>query len=256
MTAPAPSPTGELKLQSAAFWDQNPCGGTWNSYAAFMDFMQRTEPYIYSILDTYDWSGKQVLEVGCGQGSTANYLPQRGATVIALDMSLESLRQTRAGARELGHASRLIPARADAEHLPFPSESFDAVVSLGVLHHTADTAAAIREVHRLLKPGGTAIIMLYRTGNPKWWMTRAIRGMTRIADRLRGRQGAVADAVRARRSLDSSAGTSLLELFGVPILNAFSNEETRRMCAPFERVEISNHQPGFARLVDLTSWLR
>jgi len=50
---------------------------------------------------------------------------------------------------------------ADAEHLDFADNSFDIVYSHGVLHHTPDTSAAIKEVHRVLKPGGRAVVMLY-----------------------------------------------------------------------------------------------
>jgi ubiquinone/menaquinone biosynthesis C-methylase UbiE len=50
---------------------------------------------------------------------------------------------------------------ADAERLDFPDNSFDLVYSHGVLHHTPDTAAAVREIHRVLRPGGKAVVMLY-----------------------------------------------------------------------------------------------
>ena len=50
---------------------------------------------------------------------------------------------------------------ADAERLDFPDNSFDLVYSHGVLHHTPDTAAAVREIHRVLRPGGQAMVMLY-----------------------------------------------------------------------------------------------
>src|SRR5215831_1986718 len=50
---------------------------------------------------------------------------------------------------------------ADAEHLDFPDQSFDLVYSHGVLHHTPDTAGAVKEIHRVLRPRGRAIVMLY-----------------------------------------------------------------------------------------------
>src|SRR5205085_3449156 len=50
---------------------------------------------------------------------------------------------------------------ADAERLDFPDNTFDLIYSHGVLHHTPDTTAAVREVHRVLRPGGRAVVMLY-----------------------------------------------------------------------------------------------
>ncbi|MFT3892215.1 MAG: hypothetical protein QM730_11325 [Anaerolineales bacterium] len=71
----------EIKDLGAEFWDSNPCGGSWATYAEFMEWYQRTEPDQFHILDRYEWSGKKVLEVGCGQGITVNYLAQRGAVI-------------------------------------------------------------------------------------------------------------------------------------------------------------------------------
>ena len=50
---------------------------------------------------------------------------------------------------------------ADAENLPFDADTFDVFYSNGVLHHTPDTERTIAEAHRVLKPGGTAKVMLY-----------------------------------------------------------------------------------------------
>jgi SAM-dependent methyltransferase len=50
---------------------------------------------------------------------------------------------------------------ADAENLPFPDESFEAVYSWGVIHHSPDTSKAAREILRVLKPGGMAKVMIY-----------------------------------------------------------------------------------------------
>jgi len=244
----------EEKRQGRRFWDANPCGGTWDSYAAFAEWIERTEPYAFDVLAKHAWAGKRVLEVGCGQGTVLNHLARRGAVMCGVDMSMVSIERTRAGARELGH--HVDVAQADAESLPFPDASFDAVVSFGVLHHTPDTAESVREVRRVLKPGGLAIVMLYRTGNPKWWVTNSIRVVSKAIDRLSGETARIAGRLRRGSGTDGNRGTALLELFGVPTMQAFSNRQARRFFGGFSTVDIRNCQPGFRRLADMSPLLR
>ena len=240
----------EEKRAGRQFWDANPCGGQWQNYAAFSEWIERTEPYAFDVLAKFDWTGKRVLEVGCGQGTVLNHLARRRAEAVGVDMSMVSIARTRDGAHELGHRVGL--AQSDAESLPFPDGHFDAVVSFGVLHHTPDTAKSIREVRRVLKPGGIAIVMLYRTGNPKWWATRAIRTISRLYDRLRRDEARIAGQLRQGSGTEGDRGTALLELFGVPTMQAFSNRQARAFFEGFSAVEIRNYQPGFRRLADMS----
>lgn len=256
-TVAAGTPPEGLKAQGAEFWNANPCGGAgWPSYRAFLDWYRATEPYIYQVLDAYDWREVETLEVGCGQGTLVNHLAPLGARMTGVDMSAESLRRAAEGAREMGHAGRVTLMRADAERLPFPDASFDAVVSCGVLHHTPDIRAGLREIHRVTRPGARVVVMLYRRGNPKWWATLAARGGFRAASAVTRRTGRMMDRLRRRQAEGDAAGTALLELFGVPILNAYTNAECRRLFAAFQDVRISNHQPGFRRLADVFPALR
>jgi SAM-dependent methyltransferase len=239
------------KVAGRRFWDANPCGGAWGDYRAFAEWIERTEPYAFDHLARHEWRGRRVLEVGCGQGVVLTWLASRGAQTVGVDMSTASIARTRDGARQLAVADRVRLAIADAETLPFPSESFDAVVSFGVLHHTPDTARSIEEVRRVLKPGGLAIVMLYRTGNPKWWMTSALRGVARLSDWWSGERGSLANRLRGDHRRDDSRGTALLELFGVPTLQAFSNRRAAAMFGRFTDVRVRNRQPGFRRLADV-----
>jgi SAM-dependent methyltransferase len=245
----------DAKNLGAEFWNANPCGGSWSTYSDFLGWIRATEPYIFDILDRFSWEAKHVLEVGCGQETTLNYLPGFGARAVGLDMSIQSLRQSLAGADELGHRGSIEVMQSDAESLPVAGGCFDVALSIGVLHHTSDTGSGVREIQRVLKPGGLAIVMLYRSGNPKWWLTRFLRGTSRIVDRIMGR-AYVVESLRRRRRADSPGGTALLELFGVPILKAFSNRETREMFFGFREVRITNYQPGFRRLPDILHFLR
>lgn len=200
------------------FWNSNPCGGQWESYAAFLEWYCRTEPYMFDTVARHAWQGRRVLEVGCGQGPLINYLPRFGASMVGIDMSNVSLRRAAEGVRELGWNSCVSLLQGDAENLPFGDSTFDVVVSFGVLHHTPDTEGAVQEVRRVLRAGGTAVVMLYRKGNPKWLATRVLRFVGRMVDQRRRSGETLADRSRRIHGVNDARGTALLELFGVPTL--------------------------------------
>jgi len=110
----------------------------------------------------YEWdqhSGKRILDVGCGIGYVAALYAKGGAKVTAVDITEKGVEITKKRLAYLGLSGEV--QVANAEELPFPNDSFDVVTSFGVLHHTPDTAKALREVLRVLKPGGTTYLMFY-----------------------------------------------------------------------------------------------
>lgn len=104
--------------------------------------------------------GHMVLDLGCGFGRHAYEALRRGAQVVACDMAVPELREVRAtyGAMiEAGELAGDVSAHAsagDATRLPFPDGTFDRVIASEVLEHVPDDAAAMRELMRVLKPGG------------------------------------------------------------------------------------------------------
>lgn len=110
----------------------------------------------------YEWdryAGKRLLDIGCGTGYVAKLYASGGAIVTAVDIAERSVELTRRRLQLHGLTGEV--RRANAEELPFADASFDVVTSFGVLHHTPDTAKALREVHRVLRPGGTTHLMFY-----------------------------------------------------------------------------------------------
>jgi SAM-dependent methyltransferase len=93
--------------------------------------------------------GVRALELGCGTGVFLDRVARSGATLHGIDLSAELLAQV--PARPDGGRPRLV--RGDAERLPFPDGSFDAVYGSSVLHHL-HLDAALAEVLRVLRPGG------------------------------------------------------------------------------------------------------
>jgi predicted ATP-grasp superfamily ATP-dependent carboligase/SAM-dependent methyltransferase len=98
----------------------------------------------------------RVLDVGCGAGHAAVGIAARGLRVHAIDVTPEMVERTRALAERVG--VELHAAPGDAEKLPFADETFDAVLSLGVLPWLASAEHGIGEMARVLKPGGFVIV--------------------------------------------------------------------------------------------------
>ncbi|MEU7740364.1 methyltransferase domain-containing protein [Nonomuraea sp. NPDC049158] len=108
--------------------------------------------------------GVRVLDLGCGGGRHAFEVLRRGADVVAFDMDQSELDSVAAMFVAMDKAGE-VPPGADAEtvqgtalDMPFEEGSFDRVIAAEVLEHIPDDMAAMREIFRVLKPGGTAAI--------------------------------------------------------------------------------------------------
>lgn len=161
----------EADIQS--FWHTHPCGdhivgGLHGAFAddyerffsAYDRWRYRQEHHIPACLDRTDWRDKTVLEIGLGQGAESEQLIRRGARWSGLDLTAESVERVRArlAVRDLPHDDL---RQGSALAIPWPDDSFDLVFSHGVLHHIPDIRTAQAEIHRVLKPGGTLIAMVY-----------------------------------------------------------------------------------------------
>ncbi|MDP9445267.1 MAG: class I SAM-dependent methyltransferase [Actinomycetota bacterium] len=111
-------------------------------------------------------SGRRVLEVGCGAGQCARWLRTQGATSVGVDLSLRQLQHSR---RIDAASGVLVPVVcASATHLPLADRSFDAACSaFGALPFLADAGAVLREVARVLRPGGR---WAFSVTHPVRWM--------------------------------------------------------------------------------------
>jgi SAM-dependent methyltransferase len=152
----------------ARFWNANPCGSRLANGAesGTPEFFERTEgaryalePFIRDFARFEDWTGQKVLEVGCGTGADLSMFARCGAQAWGIDLTHNgaSLASKRLAYR--GCEARV--AVGDSESLPFPDGMFDLVYSWGVIHHTANTPLAARELTRVARPGGCIIAMIY-----------------------------------------------------------------------------------------------
>lgn len=152
------------------FWNRNVCqtefikAGERGSRQFFEEAEKIRYKYHFYLPLLFDeisrkYAAGKLLEVGCGMGTDLLQLARRGMNTTGIDITEEGINLAK-----IRFELYSVPTELkvdDAENLSFSDNSFDVVYSFGVLHHTPDTQKSIDEVLRVLKPGGSAIIMLY-----------------------------------------------------------------------------------------------
>jgi ubiquinone/menaquinone biosynthesis C-methylase UbiE len=103
--------------------------------------------------------GRRVLEIACGRGGFSRLLGERGASVCGADFSASAVAIAKERLRSYptlnGNVSYV---QADAQALPFEDNSFDVVISCETIEHVPDPRAALREMYRVAKPGGSLFL--------------------------------------------------------------------------------------------------
>ncbi|MGB8508781.1 MAG: methyltransferase domain-containing protein [Pyrinomonadaceae bacterium] len=254
-----------LKDRVRAFWQANPCGtkfteaetGTRAFFERVEEHRYRSEWHIPEAAGFADARGLRVLEIGCGLGTDGAGFARAGANYTGVDLTEAAIKlaRRRFELENLRGEFRV----ADAEHLDFADDSFDLVYSHGVLHHTPDTRRAVKEVHRVLKPGGRAVVMLYHRDSYNYrinicllrragaQLLRTEAGL-RLAQRLTGEtlDNLREHAARVRRD---GRGYLASEEFlsrntdgaGNPLSRVYNQSEARELFSDFAEVSFAVH---------------
>ena len=195
------SPTGlppeeqreQWQRENRAWWEANPMRYDWNEALgaseftrAFYDeidrrFFEDASRYLPARVRPFDqlvpfdrlpeWD---VLEIGVGNGSHAQLLAPHCRSYTGIDLTDYAVKSTASRFELLNLPGRIL--RMDAEQMTLPDASFDFIWTWGVIHHSADTGQVLREMHRVLRPGGTATIMVYHRS---WLYTYVYTGLLR-----------------------------------------------------------------------------
>ena len=135
----------ELYNDVAADW--------WSDDVRWIRTLKNMVPGRFTYFDAkVAWRGKTVLDLGCAGGFMSEALDDRGAVVTGIDPAEDAIAAACAHAGSGGRRIRYDVGVGEA--LPYGDASFDAVVCVDVLEHVADLAQVIREIARVLKPGG------------------------------------------------------------------------------------------------------
>jgi SAM-dependent methyltransferase len=203
-----PDPQIALDDANASFWDElcgtalaRSIGATERSPeslarfdAAYFDYY----PYLAQYVVREPLDDARVLEIGLGYGTLGQLIAERGADYHGLDIATGpvAMMRTRLGRLGLTDPDARVQVGSALE-IPHADATFDYVYSIGCLHHTGDLAQSISEVHRVLRPGGRAVVMLYNG----WSILHvAMPVARRVTRRFSGRS---ADVIKRLYDVDS-----------------------------------------------------
>ena len=234
------------KLRAREQWGQDPCGAEYDREHELgtREFFERVERHRYSeyapwmprLMEFEKFRDARLLEIGCGMGTDLLQFSRGGARCIGVDLTPRSIEITQHRFKLYGADGAFMIS--DGEHLPFRSASFDVVYSNGVLHHTPDTAGAIREVHRVLRPGGVAKVMLYHRNSLNYWFEIVLRRGVLGGQFLRGRS---AEDIMSHVIEYSDHGAT-------PLVKVYSRKESRALFNCFRDVKVDVEQLTRAEL--------
>ena len=202
----------DLISRVAEYWDVHIHDLAIATYpAGTREFFQQLDEYRYDklnylsrLVDFDGYKGKNLLEVGCGAGIDLVRFARGGAKVSGIDLSKTAIDLACKNIEQSGQNADL--RVMNGERIQFRDNVFDVVYAHGVLQYTPDTGKMITEIHRVLKPGGEAILMVY---NKFSWLN-LMRKVTRVP----------------------------LEHEDAPVLKKFSVKELKQLLHPFQDYRI------------------
>ncbi len=163
--------------QVKGFWNANPCQSDLSSEQDrrryFEDIARKRyegrEWHVPIVAKFPAFHGKDVLEIGCSIATDGLEFARNGARYVGVDLTPKSIELAKERFNLFGVPGQFEVADAEKE-LPFPDDSFDHIYSFGVIHHSPVPERIVREIYRVLRPGGTLTVMLYNRSSVNYYI--------------------------------------------------------------------------------------
>jgi SAM-dependent methyltransferase len=255
----------DIDAANAAFWDTL-CGShlaqmlgvTDNgpgSLKRFDDWFFDFYPYLLTHVPVQTFKGKRVIEIGLGYGSLSQKILEAGAEYVGMDIALGPVAQSRHRMQQSGlHGEGIQRSFLDNG---LPDSSFDAVVAIGCFHHTGNVQRCFDETWRILKPGGTAHLMVYNRYSHRRWMQNRESFKREFLKETFG----LLDTAKAEES-ERAANDTNLDGVAAPETVFLSAREIKRRMRRFSKVKVikenmdDSSDPQWDRKRVLDSWGR
>jgi SAM-dependent methyltransferase len=154
------------------YWNSRPCNirhsskeiGTLEYFDEVDKRRYFVEPHILDFANFPEWTGKSVLEIGCGIGTDSIRFCNNGAKLTAVDLSTESLAVTQKRLKVYNQEAELLYANAEKLSDYLEPRPYDLIYSFGVLHHTPNPLSAFSEVKKYMNESSIFKLMVYHKG--------------------------------------------------------------------------------------------
>ena len=159
------------------YWNANPCNADLSRQKDRRRYFeeisqrrfQRREWHVPIVAKFDSFRGKDVLEIGCGIATDGLEFARNGANYVGVDLTPHSIELAKERFGLFGVPGKFEVANAE-ERLPFPDATFDHIYSFGVIHHSPVPERIVREIRRVLRPGGTLTVMLYNRSSINYYV--------------------------------------------------------------------------------------
>jgi len=189
---------------------------------------RKGEKVLSNYIDYNRLKNKKVLEVGYGYGTLAKSFIENKSIYTGIDLSSSHYKFCSDRFEDEDDADFIC---GNAEKLPFEDNSFDFVISWGVIHHTPKTQQCIDEIHRVLKNDGKCFLMLYHKNSIRYWFHKMFKfGIIK---------GGLFKHNTTQEFINSVTDNHDKKKEGCPLAKAYTKEEIRYMFKEFNGLRIS-----------------
>jgi ubiquinone/menaquinone biosynthesis C-methylase UbiE len=220
-------------------WDRDPCGAQYVKEAQpdTLEWFLEVERYRYDVyapwmrevMEFDRHAGEHILEIGAGIGTDHAQFAKAGGIMYDIDLASGHLELAKRNFELRGLRGTF--RHGDAENLPFNDNSFDLVYSNGVIHHTPKTSQVVKEIYRVLKPGGRCIIMVYAENSLHYW--RILFGQIGLQQH---------ELATASMGEIMSRHVEISEHGSKPLVKVYTARRLRQMFSDFEDIRIDKRQ--------------